>query len=331
MADSSDSKGHDHHEVGDERAEEADRVAQSPCPFISGKLMLCERETAYAIRCDLPVRRTETLLIVDQFEELLTQAPQALRAPFVDLLMALAAMGDFRIVLTLRADHFNLCRPLGKLFEHLMRDGQAAVLRLRRIAKEGIAEAVCKPLVLAGHTNRAEQDALVKAIERDIMDHAGDLALVQMALYATWQRHRVDKVDLLVAYAQVGGVAGALAHEAEGVRTGRLDAGERALLQGIFVRLVRLGETGGATRRMAYLSDFNEPHSKLAAKLAGESSVEIAHEALITQWPWLQDSLNAAAGDMRLLDQLMDRTQRWSTTGGHRGEHLATGADQWAK
>ena len=30
-------------------------------------------ETAYAIRCDLPVGRTETLLIVDQFEELLTE------------------------------------------------------------------------------------------------------------------------------------------------------------------------------------------------------------------------------------------------------------------
>src|SRR5262249_7968489 len=46
-------------------------------------------ETAYTIRCDLPVGKTETLLIVDQFEELLTETGEAQRAPFVDLLMAL--------------------------------------------------------------------------------------------------------------------------------------------------------------------------------------------------------------------------------------------------
>ncbi len=320
--------------------EAAERLGRSgdECAGLRRRINLADPgETAYAIRCDLPVHRTETLLIVDQFEELLTQAPQALRGPFVDLLMALATIGDFRIVLTLRADHFNLCRPLGKLFEHLMRNGQAAVLRLQRITNEGIAEAVCKPLHLAGHTDQAEQNALVTAIKRDITDHPGDLALVQMALYTTWQRHRAEQVDLLVAYEQVGGVAGALAHEAEGVRNHRLDAGEHALLFGILVRLVRLGETGGATRRMAQLSDFDEPRRKLAAKLAtedcgrlllaGETSVEIAHEALITQWPWLQDSLNIAAGDMRILDRLMDRTQRWITAG-RPGEHLATGADQ---
>jgi len=97
-------------------------------------------ETAYAIRCDLPVGKTETLLVVDQFEELLTETAEAARPPFVDFLMALAAAGGFRIVLTLRADHFNLCRPLANLFEHLTRDNYEAVLRLRRITDAGIAE-----------------------------------------------------------------------------------------------------------------------------------------------------------------------------------------------
>jgi hypothetical protein len=58
-------------------------------------------ETAYAIRCDLPVGNTETLLIVDQFEELLTETADAQRLLFVDLLMALTALGGFRIVLTI--------------------------------------------------------------------------------------------------------------------------------------------------------------------------------------------------------------------------------------
>jgi hypothetical protein len=295
-------------------------------------------ETAYAIRCDLPVGRTETLLIVDQFEELLTQTGQKDRGPFVDLLMTLATAGNFRVVLTLRADYFNLCRPLANLFDHLTRDSYSAVLRLGRITDEGISEAVRNPLRLAGHTNESEQNAVIAAIRRDISDRPGDLALVQMALYAMWQKYKADHVDLLVAYHRVGGVLGALAHEAEHVRTAGLDDSERALLAPIFVRLVRLGETSGATRRSADLGDFDGPRRTLAAKLAtedcrrlllaGEKSVEVAHEALITQWPWLQDTLNVASSDMRILDRLMDRTRRWNTTGARGAEHLETGAER---
>ena len=184
----------------------------------------------------------------------------------------------------------------------------------------------------------SEQDAVIASIRRDITDRAGDLALVQMALYAMWQKHRADGVDLLVAYSQVGGVVGALAHEAEQVRTRRLDATERGLLAPLFIRLARLGETGGATRRAADLADFDGPRRALASKLAtedcgrlllaGEKSVEVAHEALITQWPWLQNTLNEAAGDMRVLDRLMDKARRWNTTGQRGTEHLATGAER---
>jgi WD40 repeat protein len=295
-------------------------------------------ETAYAIRCDLPIGKTETLLVVDQFEELLTETAEAARAPFVDFLMALAASGGFRIVLTLRVDHFNLCRPLANLFEHLTRDHYDAVLRLGRISDAGIAEAVREPLALAGHADLAEQDAVIDSIRRDISDRAGDLALVQMALYAMWQKHKADGAGLLIAYSQVGGVAGALAHEAESVRTHRLDAGERELLAPVFARLVRLGETGGATRRVADFADFDPPRRTLVGKLAtedcgrlllaGETSVEIAHEALITQWPWLQNTLQQVAPDMRVLDGLMDKTRRWAMTGSGKAEHLAAGAER---
>ena len=321
--------------------EAAERLGRSAdqCTGLRKRVDLTDpSETAYAIRCDLPVGKTETLLVVDQFEELLTETAEAARAPFVGFLMTLAAGGGFRIVLTLRADHFNLCRPLANLFEHLTRDNYDAVLRLRRITDAGIAEAVRKPLALAGHTDLAEQDAVIASIRRDISDRPGDLALVQMALYAMWQKHKADGAGLLVAYSQVGGVAGALAHEAESVRTHRLDAGERELLAAVFARLVRLGETGGATRRVAELADFDPPRRALAGKLAtedcgrlllaGETSVEVAHEALITQWPWLQNTLQQAAADMRVLDGLMDKSRRWATTGSRKAEHLAAGAER---
>src|SRR5262249_847483 len=139
-------------------------------------------------------------------------------------------------------------------------------------------------------------------------------------------------------YSQVGGVAGALAQEAENVRTERLDVAARALLPSIFVRLVRLGETGGATRRTAQLADFDDLRQVLASKLAtencgrlllaGEKSVEVAHEALITQWPWLQNALHEGAADMRVLDRLMDNARRWKAAGPKRNAYLASGADR---
>jgi hypothetical protein len=52
------------------------------------------------------------VLIVDQFEELLTQTPPEKRAPFIDWLMEItsdSAAISVRVVLTIRADYFNLC------------------------------------------------------------------------------------------------------------------------------------------------------------------------------------------------------------------------------
>lgn len=292
-------------------------------------------ETAYAIRCDLPVGRTETLLVVDQFEELLTETPPPLRASFVDLLMGLAERNGFRIVLTLRIDYFNLCRSLTRLYEHLTRDEQRAVFRLGWFSDDGIRDAICKPLRLAGHTDTAEQEALIKAIRRDISRRPGDVALLQAALYTSWRKHRTQGMDLVEAYADVGGVPGALAHEAERVRAEGPD--DQDALAALMVRLVRLGETVGATRRPVQPSDLGAGQRAWAELLAtdkggrlllaGETSIEIAHEALINQWPWLQDTINAVAADMRVLDRLIERARRWNT-GAQDARHLATGAER---
>jgi hypothetical protein len=102
------------------------------------------------------------------------------------------------------------------------------------------------------------------------------------------------------------------------------------------VRLVNLGETGGATRRAARRSEFDPARRKLAEKLttdqygrllrAGGDTFEICHEQLITQWPWWQNGLNAAATDVRALGQLIQKAVNWSS-GGKARHYLATGAE----
>ena len=66
-------------------------------------------ETAFALRCGLPPDKTSILLIIDQFEELLTAASDKDAASFVARLLALAdGPSDVRILLTVRSDYFNL-------------------------------------------------------------------------------------------------------------------------------------------------------------------------------------------------------------------------------
>ena len=303
-------------------------------------------EAAYALRCDLPAGATETLLIVDQFDELLTETPEAARAPFIDFLLKLAAMqgrGGFRVVLTVRVDYFNLCRPYDALYGELQ--GKERVLRLKRISDAGLEKAVCAPLRMAGFADESEQKALAAEIRRDLGDRPGDLALAQMALWTVWRNRRAHGGSLLKAYVDVGGVSGALAQEAERVRTAKLSDDELALLPALFVRLVRLGETGGVLRRLASKEEFDDARYALAQKLASDDygrlllvgegqraesvKIEVCHEALITQWPWLQNTLNAAAADLRALERLMDRAGRWrNAPEAERDKYLATGAER---
>ena len=159
-------------------------------------------ETAFALQCDLPALKSATLLIVDQFEELFTATADALVAPFVKLLLDLAdGDKDFRILLTVRADYFNLVSDVkdaageairgadGKtLFERLNAEGGAAILRLKRISEKGLSDAVCKPLRLAGVSD--DQTALIKAVQSDVSDQPSDLPLLQVALKAAWQERK---------------------------------------------------------------------------------------------------------------------------------------------
>jgi WD40 repeat protein len=326
---------------GDERASLRRRVAIAD-----------PGETAYALQCDLPAKKAATLIIVDQFEELFTATPDALAAAFVGLLLALAD-GDkgVRVLLTVRADYFNVLSDIkdgagqavrcagGKtLFERLGAENGDAILQLKRISPAGLGEAVRKPLSLAGETDEAAAAALLEAVRQDISDQPSDLPLMQVALRAAWQEHKATDRPMLEAYQSVGGVRRALANEAERIRNA-LPAEDKARLESIFVRLVRLGDAGGATRRTAALDEFDGPRRELLQRLGDEDhghlvavrqeSAEIAHEALIIQWPWLRSRLREDADDVHRLDRLMSRTSEWSEAPAERkGDYLATGAER---
>ncbi len=279
-------------------------------------------ESAFALRCDLDPQTTDTLLVVDQFEELLTQTPSAQRQPFVDFLMALVdphAQRRFRIVLTMRADYANLLKRFPALHEALCVSNGAPTLRLKGISDQGLEQVVKRPLAMGGVAPQTA-DTLFELVHKDKQDQPGDLALVQIALWAAWRRHKDDGNNLLQCYADINGVQGALAHEAGRVLE-KLPQSDHSLLESILMRLIQLGDTGGAVRRLASMGEFDGRKTQLISDLAdkkggrllvtGDDTVQISHEALIRQWDWLQDLADRNAGASRVLMRLIDRAKAW--------------------
>ena len=109
-------------------------------------------------------------------------------------------------------------------------------------------------MILAGHDDEEQRDALLKAIRRDVSDRPGDLALVQMALFETWRESNAGRENLLEAYSRVGGVAGALAHAAEEVRQKKLSEDEGKLLEPVLARASRWNSGPCSNAMMRYFA-----------------------------------------------------------------------------
>lgn len=290
---------------------------------------------------------SKVLLVVDQFEEFRT-SPQA--ASYATTLLHLARPGDdrIRVVLTMRRDYLYICDSFPDLRERLQAGGPSVRYLLRRMSA-GLHAAITKPLVLAGLEESVRED-LARAVLNDVGDEPGELALLQMALWRTWSEARGYGPDLVRAYTRIGRVEGALALAAEEVFA-RLSSEDQQRAETLFVRLVRPGEAGGATRRVAHLDEFDEPARILADKLSQEKqwrllmihedTVEIAHEQLASQWlryqRWIanipadpeRSILSDPRGDdLRLLQSLIDDAARWQAAPQCRKtDYLAKGVD----
>ena len=141
-------------------------------------------------------------------------------------------------------------------------------------------------------------------ILRDVGDEPGALPLLSHALLETWKR-RAGHTLTLKGYADAGGVHGAIAHTAESIYQ-NLSPEEQAIARDIFLRLTELGEGTEDTRRrasfdelMSHTENTEEVRNVLnmlaEARLItlGEDTAEVAHEALIREWPTLREWLNS--------------------------------------
>lgn len=257
------------------------------------------------------------LLVVDQFEELFTLCRSEVeRRAFLDkLLHAARPNGSAVVVIALRADFYAHCAGYPQLRKALSARqvyiGAMDVIELQR-AIEGPANQGGWML----------EPGLVDLILRDAGDEPGALPLISHALLETWHQ-REGRLLTLKGYLATGGVGGAIAKTAESFYTS-LPASQKRLARKIFLRLTDLGDQTQETRRRVapeeLISDLKEEPQviQLLAQLAdarlvtlASGTVEVAHEALIREWPTLRGWLAEDQAGMRLRHHISLAAQTW--------------------
>jgi len=269
----------------------------------------------------------ELLLFADQFEELFTaRVTQKYRAPFVALLEAVAAARRVRWVLSLRADYYPHCTEYPGLAA-LLRDGSFPLAAPDRRALTKMVEG---PARAAGLD---VEEGLADEIANDAGQGPGRLALVEFALEKLYDLRRGNKLNLAAYRDELKGIAGLIQRQGDEVVQGASEAVRHEL----FDALSEVNVKGGAVRKLAYRDDLSEPAQALVERLedarlltvdqdpeTGRPWVEVAHEAVLRDWPLFSEWLRNY-GAFKLWRQGLEAArQRW-VDAGQKSDHLLSG------
>jgi hypothetical protein len=275
----------------------------------------------------LPPGNPRWLLILDQMEELFAPEQREEGATFLDrLIEAARPPSRFQVLATLRADFFHHCLDHPPLKRAVARDGGTFLLSAPgRLALERM---VAGPIAEVELPARWTLDAaLPPTIAADAERSPGGLALMAFALRELYDRCEPNRRLDLAAYRgeDFGGLSGAIARSADATLE-QLGEGAGAL-ERVFARLVRVNQDDASTRRRERRSAWDDdPEARklvdafLKARLlvadrgatAGEDPViEVAHEALLREWPRLAGWIDQRREAFRLAERVRTEAHAW--------------------
>lgn len=293
------------------------------------------REQEAALRCD-PQHLAElanTLSpapivgVVDQFEELFTLcSDDTARCAFLDNLINLVRTpgGTHRVILTMRTDFESRVARYPE-FQALF---EPATVRVTPLFAPELREAIEKPAQKVG---LKFETGLVDQLLHDVLGEPAALPLLQFTLLKLWD-HRVRNRITWQAYNRLGGGRNALKNSADEFFD-HLIHEDRTTAKRIFMRLVTtesqestsnrvrlrdLYQTGEASDRVQRMID-----KLIAARLvritkgdiAADAQIEVAHEALVRNWPRLMEWLEEKQHTRRQRQAVADAAERWNVSG----------------
>jgi DNA-binding SARP family transcriptional activator/ABC-type glycerol-3-phosphate transport system substrate-binding protein len=313
------------------------RVA-SEAPKSLIEVLLAPAGVRKAVHRILPDGNEQLLLVIDQFEELFTQVDEDTANRFIDELVELVtATGTrVRVVITLRADFYD--RPLRhRGLGELLRAGTEVVTPM---SVDELEDAITAP---AGKVDVHVEPLVVSEMVAEIVDRPGALPLMQYTLTELFEARTGHSITL-TAYRAGGGVSRALARRADTLLEGFGQA-TTATARQVLLRLVSLDDDGGGneTRRRALVAELEElddrgrVHKVLDTfgwhrllsfdrdPVTRGPTVEISHEALLTEWTTLRAWIDDARDDLRSHRHLLGEVKAWEAAD-RSADYLVRGA-----
>jgi tetratricopeptide (TPR) repeat protein len=285
------------------------------------------------------------LLVIDQFEETFTQVSQE-TVLFQQALLELAEIPNVYLVLTVRADFYS-----DLMTSVLWRKIQAHRLEVIPLDEAGLRQAILKP---AEGVGVFIEPALLERLVTDARGEPGVLPLIQETLVLLWERVErrllpLRAYEALILPRKAYGIGGnghhtglqvAIARRADdALATLEVEPDkQRAIARRLFLRLVQFGEGRADTRRQQLMKAlqavgddpdlFNQTLHHLANRrlltLSGEETstaikVDIAHEALISGWPTLQQWILERREAEQIRRRLTAKAEEWVYLGEETG------------
>ncbi len=279
----------------------------------------------------VPTTIPTTVLVVDQFEEIFTLADTDQRKEFLQTLARLTGAANaalkVKITLAVRADFYAECAKEPWLAEKIT-SNQVLV---GPMTTDELQQAITEPAREAGYEL---EKGLVNAIIHEAGTESGSLPLVAHALVETWVR-RTDNMLTLAGFLDCGGVAGAISQSADATYEHQLDDDGREATRRLMLKLVNPGDNTPDTRRVvnredvlqltsdgAEQSDIASTLTDVIKKLTAarlltvdNSKVQIAHEALLRNWPRLRQWIEESRDDLRMRRKINLHAEEWHAEG----------------
>jgi DNA-binding SARP family transcriptional activator/WD40 repeat protein len=279
-----------------------------------------------------------TLLVVDQLEEMYTILTTDAQAAYAEWLTAAAERDDVGVVVAIRSDYFARVVVHRRLADLVA----ANTVLVGAMSKVELRQAVEVPAAAA---DLRIDPGLSAAIAEDVVGEPGGLPLMSTALLSLWERGDGRRLSL-TDYRESGGVRTAVASLAENAYAPMTPV-QRTHARRILLRLAEVDDAGEPVRRRVALAELavdGDPdaeqalESLAAGRLLTVSSThaEVAHEALLREWPRLRGWLDDDEAGRRLRRHLVPAAAAWQTSARdpgelYRGQRLTAALDFMAE
>jgi len=284
-----------------------------------------------AVRCIKNLHGKNTLIIIDQFEELFRfrrhsrRMEQDQAAAFINLIIDAVYQSDepIYVALTMRSDFIGECSQFPELTE-LINHSHYLIPQMNRDQQRMVVEGPIH--VAAGKISQR----LVQQLLNDVGDNQDQLPVLQHALMRTWDywvQHREEEAEIDIRhYNAIGTISEALSQHADEAYE-ELDKEDKDICEALFKSMTEKGPDNIGIRRpttpenvakiahcrvddvIRVIDKFRQPGRSLLMPPAGteiqpDTIIEISHESLMRIWirlrNWVEEESDSAEMYLRI-------------------------------